>query len=521
MEHAHQATMRLRMAELLASLSLAIDLGVGQPMEWVLRSCLLAVRMGRELGLSESDCQDVYYLALLRHIGCTANAAADAALFGDELTVAEGMTLDMDDMAQVMGFVFRNVAKGQPLLSRARAIGQMLAAGPAGADANHTAHCEVAVRIAGALGFGEGVRYGLGQIYERWDGKGSPHRIKGEQLTLPVRVIHLAQDMATFSQLGGAEAAVAVARARSGRYFDPAIVEVCCHAAATLLSPLDTATTWQAVLDSEPADHVWIQGDAIDRAFEVLADFTDLKSPFTLGHSRGVSTLAEAAARQYGLPDADVTLLRRAGLVHDLGRVGVSAGIWGKPGALTESEWERVRLHPYYTERILARSGGLAPLGALAALHHERLDGSGYYRQVRAAHLPPTARILAAADVYQALTEPRPHRAACAPDLAAEQLRREGQAGRIAPDAIDAVLGAAGHRVRVTRRAWPAGLSEREIEVLRLVARGLSNRQMAAALTISEKTVSHHVQHIYDKIDVSTRAAATLFALQHAILEGQ
>jgi HD-GYP domain-containing protein (c-di-GMP phosphodiesterase class II)/DNA-binding CsgD family transcriptional regulator len=385
-------------------------------------------------------------------------------------------------------------------------------------NANHIAHCEVAVRVAETLGLGQGIQRGLWQGYERWDGKGTPERLKGEALALPVRITHLAQDTATFYTMGGVEAAVAMARSRSGRQFDPAIVEAFCQGAPDLLAPLDAESSWQAVLDAEPGAPIWISGAQIDTAAEVMADFVDLKTPFTVGHSRGVAALASAAAKRCGLPETDVVALRRAGLLHDIGRVGVSAGIWGKAGPLTESEWERVRLHPYYTERVLSRSGALAPLGALAALHHERLDGSGYHRQVASAQLPPAARILAAADVYQALTEPRPHRPACTPDDAAAEVSREAQAGRLDHEAVQAVLSAAGHRVRATRRTWPGGLSEREVEVLRLIARGLSNRQMATTLVISEKTVSHHVQHIYDKLDVSTRAAATLFAMQHNLL---
>lgn len=243
-----QSDTRLRLAELLASLSLGIDLGVGQPLEWVLRSCLLAVHLGEALGLSERDCQDVYYLSLLRHIGCTATASGDAALFGDELTMPEGMTMDMDDMAQVMGFVFRHVAKGRSFFERARSIAGMMAAGPEGATLNHTAHCEVAVRVAETLGCSSAIQHGLWQVYERWDGKGTPKHLKGEDLALPVRVIQLAQDAATFYQMGDVEAAVAMARARSGRYFDPAIVETFCRVAPNLLASLAAESTWQAVL---------------------------------------------------------------------------------------------------------------------------------------------------------------------------------------------------------------------------------------------------------------------------------
>lgn len=518
MSDKHQSTPSLRMAELLASLSLAIDLGVGQPMEWVLRSCLLAARMSGVLGLSEQDCQDVYYLALLRHVGCTSTSTTDAELMGDELAFAEAMTMDMDDMAQMMGLLFRNIAKDKPFFERARSIARMMTSGPAHMNANHSAHCDVASRVADTLGLSDGIQRGLWQVYERWDGKGTPNKIKGEDLTLPVRVIHLAQDAATFYHLNGVEAAIAMARSRSGRYFDPALVDAFCQAAPNLLRSLDVDSIWQAVLEAEPGVAARISEAGVDTAAAVVADFVDMKSPFTVGHSRAVADLAAAAAKQCGLAVADVVAVRRAGLIHDVGRVGVSNGIWNKPGALTESEWERVRLHPYYTERIMNRSPALAPLGALAALHHERLDGSGYYRQVAPTQLSPAARILAAADVYQALTEPRPHRAACPPAAAADEICRMMNAGKLDADAVNAVLTVAGHRTRPVRREWPGGLSEREVEVLRLIARGLSNRQMAANLVISEKTVSHHVQHIYDKIDVSTRAAATLFAMRNNLI---
>ncbi len=193
-------------------------------------------------------------------------------------------------------------------------------------------------------------------------------------------------------------------------------------------------------------------------------------------------------------------------------------GIWGKPGPLTTREWERVRLHPYYTERVLARPGVLARLGALASLHHERLDGSGYYRGLSANMLSPAARILAVADVYHAMTELRPHRPALTSEQAAEQLRREARAGRLDGEAVSQVLLAAGHAVRTSRHELVAGLSTRQVEVLRLIARGYTIKQIARTLTLSEKTVDNHIQHIYNKIGVSTRAGATLFAMEQNLL---
>jgi HD-GYP domain-containing protein (c-di-GMP phosphodiesterase class II)/DNA-binding CsgD family transcriptional regulator len=267
-------------------------------------------------------------------------------------------------------------------------------------------------------------------------------------------------------------------------------------------------------VEPEPRAHVGESG--LDGVLEVFADFVDLKSPFTLGHSRGVAALAAAAAERSGLVGEEASAVRRAALTHDLGRVGVPNAVWDKPGLLSEAEWERVRLHSYFTERILAHSPALAPLAATAGMHHERLDGYGYHRGTTTVSAP--TRLLAVADAYQAMTQPRPHRPARAPNDAAAQVRTEVAAGRLDCAAADAVLHAAGQRVALPPRAWPAGLSEREVEVLRLFSREFSKRQVAEALVVAPSTADHHVRHIYDKIGVSTRAGAAVFALEHGIL---
>jgi len=233
-----------------------------------------------------------------------------------------------------------------------------------------------------------------------------------------------------------------------------------------------------------------------------------------------VADLAGESARIFGLDSQAVTLVRRAGLVHDLGRLGVPNTIWDKPGGLSHAETERVRLHPYLTERMLVCSPALAPLATVAAQHHERLDGSGYPRGLSGGAVSPGGRVLAAADFYRARTEPRPHRPTSTAGEAAAQLRGEVRAGRLDGGAAEAVLSAAGHRA--TRRpARPAGLTGREVEVLRLLARGLSNRQIAERLVISRKTVSHHVEHIYAKTGTTNRALASLFAASHALIDGE
>jgi HD-GYP domain-containing protein (c-di-GMP phosphodiesterase class II) len=258
-----------------------------------------------------------------------------------------------------------------------------------------------------------------------------------------------------------------------------------------------------------------LKGEAIDRALAAMGDFADLASKYLVGHSAGVAELAAAAAQRCGFPPDDVTATRRAALVHDVGRVAVSVLIWQKAGRLSSHEWEQVRLHAYHSERVLCRSPFLASLVPVATFHHERLDGTGYHRAATAAVLTPPARLLAAADMYHALTEPRPHRAALRPDQAADLLGQEARAGRLDADSVAAVLDAAGHRV--LRVARPAGLTEREAEVVGLLARGLQTKQIARLLGISAKTADRHIQNAYAKIGISTRAAATVFAMQHGL----
>lgn len=513
------AVSELRLAELMIALSLATDLGMGQPMEWALRSCLLSVRMGEEMGLGDQELSEVYYLALLRFIGCTAESRSDAEMWGDELAIGEHFALlDSGDMATFMGFMVRHVGAHQPLPLRARTLGSLLLGGPRWARQSAATHCEVAQILAERIGFGPPVVGALWQMFERWDGKGLPRGLKGEELSRPTRLVHVAFVAETFHRVSGVDAAIDVVQQRAGGQLDPTIAERFCKIAPKLLLSLDDAPTWEQVLALEPGSRPYLSDEQFDRAARAIADFVDLKSPYMSGHSSGVSELAVEAALKAGLPAANVTALRRAGLLHDIGRVGISTGIWDKEGPLSSGEWERVRLHTYYTERILSRPSALAQLGSLAALHHERVDGSGYHRGLGRSSLPAEACILAVADAYQAMTQPRPYRAALTAEAAADQVHKEVKAGRLDAHAADAVLAGAGHKARASRQQRPSGLTEREVEVLRLVARGYSNRRIAAELTITSETADHHVQHIYTKIGVSTRAAATLFAMQHSLL---
>ena len=337
-------------------------------------------------------------------------------------------------------------------------------------------------------------------------GRGSPAGLEGDGIPLAVRIVVVARDVELGVVLGG----------RSGKAYDPAVVAAARRVAPSASARLEHADEWEAALACEPAPARTVPVEDLDSVLTAFADFTDLKSPWLRGHSRRVAALADEAGRHAGLHDAACAGLRRAGLVHDLGRVAVENGIWDKAGPLTTAEWERVRLHPYYTERILSRCGPLAAFREAASSHHERLDGSGYHRALAAEAQSRECRLLAAADVFAALTAERPHRPALTEDAAARAL--EAQSGLDA-DAVACVLAAAGTRQAPRLERWPAGLTDREVEVLRLIARGRSNRDVAAALVVSPKTVGRHVENLYRKLGVHSRAAAAVFAMEHDLLD--
>ena len=509
---------RVRLAELVAALSLAIDLGMGLPMEHVLRQSLIALRLAERLGLDESERVVVYYVGLLAWVGCHVDAYEQARWFGDD-TAFKGDTRQFDKGRPLptAAFILRHLGDGRRLLERARLAVAFLGDGRRAVEDMIENHWVATNELAGRLALGQAVRDSLYQTFERWDGKGVPAEARGTEIAVAARLVNLADVVEVFQRVAGVDAAVAVARERSGSQFDPDLVRLFCAEAPTLFTELDTVTAWDAVIAAEPALAVVLSDLEFETALEAIADFVDIKSPYTIGHSRGVADLAGAAARVHGLSDADARLVRRAGLVHDLGRLGVSNAIWDKRGALTAAELERVRLHPYLTERMLASSTALAPLGAIAVQHHERLDGSGYPRGLSGDALSPAGRILAAADSYHAVTEPRPHRPPRSAEEAAVELRAEVRAGRLDGAAVDAVLRAAGHAVR-RRREWPAGLTAREVDVLRLLARGLSTREIAARLVISRKTAGSHIEHIYAKTGVSNRAQASLLAMKRGLM---
>ena len=505
----------LRLLELLASVSLATDLGTGQPAGHALRTCTIAAALAEELGCSADEVRVVQQFALLRFLGCTADAAETAALVGGDDVAYNGAMAPvvMGSARELLGRHVRSVAPGGPPLERARLVVKGLA-DPKGMERSLSTHCEVAGMLAARAGLDAPVVEALEHAYERWDGKGFPARLEGEAIPPAVRVAVVARDADLAAALGRDPGEWV--RERRGRAYDPAAADAFGRVGAEILAGLDGADEWELALAREPEPVATIGPDRLDAVLTAFADFADLKSPWIRGHSRRVAALAEGAGRHAGLDEDVCDRLRRAGLLHDLGRVAVGNGIWDKPGPLTTSEWERVRLHPYATERILARCGPLSSLVEPASSHHERLDGSGYHRGRSADALPRECRLLAAADVYAALAAERPHRPALPDEDAAAALEAEHG---LDPEAVGCVLAAAGRREAPAAPAWPGGLTHREVEVLRLLSRGASNREVGASLVISPKTVGRHVENLYRKIGVRSRAAAAVFAMEHGLLD--
>lgn len=504
-----------RRAEVLAGLSVAIDLGLGQPAEHMLSAAVIACRLADRAGLAEERRATVYYATLVMWIGCHADSQEYARWFGDDIAVRGAAYLVDWSGLPYLRFLLGNVGHGEPPLHRARVLAALLRDARGQLAQLIHSHCQSAAALAGHLGLSEAVQGCLAYTFERYDGGGLPTGCAGDAIPLEMRIAHLADMAEVHHRLYGADGAVAMVRSRRGGQFDPELADVFTANAADILAAPPGGDAWAAAMDCAPDRDVPAGGAELDGLLAAIGDFVDLKCPFMLGHSRGVAALAAAGAQAAGLPAAEAGVLRRAGHLHDVGRMGVSNQVWSKPGPLSAAEWERVRMHPYLSGRVLSRIPGLAAEASLVRSHHERLDGTGYPLGVAGSGLERADRLLAAAVAYQSALEPRPYRAAMTPADAAARLHRRVRAGHLEADAVAAVLAAAGHRP--ARLALPAGLTAREAEILALVARGMSNRQIAVSLVLSEKTVRNHVERTYAKIGVSNRVGASLYALQHGL----
>jgi HD-GYP domain-containing protein (c-di-GMP phosphodiesterase class II) len=505
-----------RLAEVLVALSLTTDLGSGVPFEKGLRTSVVATRLAQALDLSLSDRRAIYYAALLRSLGCTAHASVFAEMFDDDVAIQRELkTLDLRDpearSAQTRRFVAWAGAE------RARELVDRFASElPAQGASLGRGSCEVSAALASRLELPQGAIKALDEVYERYDGNGFPEGRRADELTIAARVVHVAEQAVMAEYESGRDVAVERVGRQAGGRLDP---EICATFAANrepVLAALDDPNMLAATISSEPPPKLTVAPGGLDRVCSAFATFADLKGRFLLGHSTHVAELVDRAGELSGSDDATRSRLRASALLIDIGRVGVSSAVWDRPGPLGPVEWERVRLHSYWTERILRRCSAFAHLAPLAAAHHERLDGSGYHRAAKGSELSAGDRLLAAADVFAAMTEERPYRLARSRSDAAAALHEEVREGRLDAVAVGAVVEAAGLPRR--RAPLPNALTDREVEVLCVLARGLSNRDIAETLVLSPRTVQHHLASVYDKIGLRTRAGAAVFAIENGLV---
>ncbi|HEY2597681.1 MAG TPA: HD domain-containing phosphohydrolase [Candidatus Dormibacteraeota bacterium] len=512
----------LRLAELLATVSLASDLAHDVPAESALRDALLAVQLGRLAGWSADDLSDVFYLALLYHVGCTGAVDAQSRMgAGDDVSVRHWLSeADFTNRPELLRIVVGKLARQWGPADWARGLAAFIATGQSVPEAFANI-AEVAVRLSERLGATAQVTSSLAYAYARWDGKVFLGVPSGEAQSAISRLVHLVHVAQTYHHVGGVEAADAVVRDRSGSEFDPELARLWLQNSRQIVPSIDGPSVWEEALAAEPEPHRRVARSHLDDVSGALADFVDLKSSYTHGHSARLARLVEDAGAAAGLGAAEITTLRRAAQVHDLGNLSIPNQVWIKRGTLNPAEWARVHLHAYHSQRIMSVCEPMRPSGDVAGLHHEHMDGSGYHRSLPAAAIPFGPRILVVAEAYQSMTEARSWRPALNREEAAAELRRDVAAGKLDRRAVDAVLAASGHASAANRAksSWPAGLTDREVDVLRLLARGETNKQIARRLYIAEATVHTHVINLYGKMAVTTRSGATLFALEHDLIQ--
>jgi HD-GYP domain-containing protein (c-di-GMP phosphodiesterase class II) len=504
-----------RLAELLGRLSLAFDIANDYPHGKAVRSTVLAVELGRRAGASEEELRDTYWVNLLGYIGGTGFAHEQGLVgAGDDRSVRNAMSMFSieDPLGSALG-VLRRIAPEASLGRRVQVLASILT-DKAHVAGFHRALCDTSARLTEIVGAGPRILTALDQMCERWDGRGAPSRVEGAAMVLPMRLHQIAHIVEIAHHRDGRDAAVAVVRRRAGRHFDPRLSKVFLEEQGPLFEAIEDPPVFERflLLESEPIELA--DAHRIQDVARALAIFTDLKSPMFLAHSTGVAALAERAAGHLGLGVEEIRVLRLAALLHDIGRVSVPNSVWAHAGPLSWGAWERVRLHTYYTGRILGPIEALAPVADIAAAAHERLDGSGYPQSRAAQALAPAARVLAAADIAFAMSEDRPYRPALGPEAIARELVEEASAGRLDARAVDAVLASLDLPDRAPA-ASSHGLSERELDVSRLLARGKSNKEIGAQLHISPRTVQVHVGRIFEKLGVQSRAGAAVWLVEH------
>lgn len=500
------------LGELLLTFSTVTSVGLGFGADHGIRTCYVGMHLGADLELAPERMAGLYYAALAKDGGCTCGASQMAEFLGadEREAIADFVQRDTANELEMLRWLFRHAGRGSGPATRARRTISALVHGSRFDREASLAECEVAQRVATRLGLSDESALALTACTERWDGKGRPHGLTGEAIPLVARVINLGAAVEIADRFSGRDAAIELVRRGAGKAFDPRI-------ARAFLGLAERDEFWSGFDDEEhlnervraiePVDGRLPGGIAVlDRFTEVLADLVDFKRPATAGHARRVAERSQRLGERLGLGAAELVTLRRAALIHDVGLVAISFR-----DLATGRDQAGYRAHAIGAAGLLADIPALQASCELAALHHERIDGSGWPAGAAAARQTASARILAA---VCALDEASDGAAPIEADILRTLAASPGF-DRAVIDALSTDLGAP----RVAREPRPAGLTEREVEVLRLAAAGLSLREIAERLVISKHTARHHIESVYAKAGCSTRAAAALFAAEHHLLD--
>ncbi|MEX2430980.1 MAG: HD domain-containing phosphohydrolase [Dehalococcoidia bacterium] len=505
-------------ADLFGVLSLACDAGIGLPAEHTLRVCHIACRLAAQMGLSATQQDDVYFTALLKDAGCTSWATQLATFIAtDEIPARRDFLFSVDPSSkgQVLQWMLRYVGRELRPFDRALRVAGFMVHGRDFIREGYLSAAEVARRIAERLGLGIGVQEGVLGVCEQWNGAGMPRGLRGEAIPLAARIVFASVYAEVSHREGGRTAARRLLDERSGKAFDPAVVEAFMAAEQTssFWPALEEDSAWETVLNSFPDQGNASSGPELLEAIALtFADFVDMKSHYLAGHSRRVAELAEAITARLGLPPAETASVRRAALMHDLGLVAVPSFILNQPmGELGQDARREVCTHVQYGAELTRRAVPLRGEAELIAAHHPELDDAAVGRP------PMGASIIAVANRFDELTHDSAEGYAVTAEAALHMLRE--QAGDVFdPDVVQALSGTLGNGHASASPAPPAGLTTREVEVLRMAAAGLSRKEIAQGLVLAESTVRHHLESIYSKLGVSTRVAAVLRAMEYGLL---
>lgn len=414
-ETKHVSSQHMRLSEVIGALSYALDLTEGQPPGHSLRCAWIGMHVGQALALTSQQLSDLYYTLLLKDAGCSSNAARLWELYGgdERITKHDYKTVDSQSLLALGRFVLQHTGPGEPLRRRVQRLFNVARNGEDLADELVQTRCERGARIVQQLGFDKAVADGVYALDEHWNGKGRPNRVQGEAIPLNARIALLAQVVDVFNAVGGPAAAAAEVCRRAGSWFDPKIVD-------TFLIISRQGGFWEGlnvegldlrVARIEPSARlIIIDEDKLDVIAEAFADIIDAKSAFTSGHSRRVTRYADAIASNLGLGPARRRWLRRASLLHDIGKLGVSTGVLDKQGKLDATEWESIKRHATLSEDILFRMSAFRDMAAIAGAHHERLDGKGYPKGLAGDAIALETRIITTGDIFDAITARRPYR---------------------------------------------------------------------------------------------------------------